>query len=399
MKYNILPVTKSWFIVLMVSCILSACNSVKHSYQSGDFDKAVERSVKKLKSNPKDEETMAYLEASYAKLARKSMDRITFLKKEARPENVLPVYDEMSNLRMYENLIKPLLPLYMESKHRYAAFNFIKDEDLITAKQNAAEYLYAYANKLLNANDRLQARQAYDLYEQLKCIYPEYKDADQKMQQALAQGTNQVYLKIVNNSGAFLYEELEKQITTMPLGDLDVKWVNFSGQAAQDQNSDYQVIVNIRQIIVTPDLQTAPAVRTESKTIQDGWNYVLDAKGNVKKDSAGNDIKTPRYKTIQCVITEYLQQKSSTISGTLDFYDSRNNSLLYSYPFSSNQLFEHPGAIANGDLNALSKESSLKIKSGPIPYPAEIDMLLQAGENLKVQVKNTIRDKMELVSN
>jgi hypothetical protein len=55
----------------------------------------------------------------------------------------------------------------------------------------------------------------------LKCIYPDYKDADQKMNEALAKGTNQAYLKMENNSNAYLFEELEKQITSMPIGDLN----------------------------------------------------------------------------------------------------------------------------------------------------------------------------------
>ena len=62
-------------------------------------------------------------------------------------------------------------------------------------------------------------------------------------------------------------------------------------------------------------------------------------------------------------------------------------------------MFQHPWATANGDLNALSKESRQEIKVGPVPYPTEIDMLLQASEDLKLQVINTIRDKMDLVMN
>ncbi|MEO6167671.1 MAG: hypothetical protein ABIO46_06115 [Chitinophagales bacterium] len=379
--------------------LLASCNSVKHSYRSGDFGKAVERSVKKLSSNPNDEETIAYLEASYSKLYRQSMERITFLRKEDRPENVLPVYDELSALSMYGDLIKPLLPLNMHSKGRVASFNFLKDEDLIAAKQNAAAYLYAYANQLININDRIKARQAYELYNQLKCIYPDYKDVGDRLKEAQLMGTNQVFLKMENNSNAFLFQELEKQITSMPLYDLNADWVNFYGPSGNARMADYNVVVNIRQIIVTPDLQATPNIRTETKSIQDGWNYALDTKGNVKKDSLGNDIKTPKYKTIKCVVTEYLQQKTALIGGTIDYYNARNNSMMYSTPFSSNKVFQHAWATANGDLTALTKESAAAIKIGPAPYPSEIDMLLQGGEDLKLQVKNVIRDKMYLVSN
>jgi hypothetical protein len=306
---------------------------MKQSYQSGNFEKAIEKSVKKLKSDPTNEESILYLEASYAKLNRQTMDRIEFLKKEGRPENVLPVYDALARLRLYEDMIAPLLPLRMASKNRNAGFSFIKDEDLIVAKQHAAEYLYASATKLLSTGNTMDARQAYGQLEELKCIYPDYKDASQKLSEAVAKGTNQVYLKIQNNSGAYLFQELEKEITSMPLGDLNMQWVNFYGGSNQ-QSPDYSIVVNIRQLVVTPDMQGPPSVHTESRTIQDGWQYELDANGNVKKDSSGNDIKVPKYKTIKCVVTEYMQQKSTTLAGTIDFYQSDGNSLLYSYPFS-----------------------------------------------------------------
>src|SRR5258705_13880727 len=103
--------------------------------------------------------------------------------------------------------------------------------------------------------------------------------------------------------------------------------------------------------MVTPDMQLPPNVYTDKKTISDGWKYEYDSHGNVKKDSLGNDIKKPKYKTITCIITEYTEQKSSTITGSIDFYRT-GNSLLYSYPFDVHEIFEHKWATANGDLKA-----------------------------------------------
>lgn len=385
--------------VIVISWVVGGCNAVKHSYRSGDFDKAVEQAVKKLRSNPDHEETISYLEASYAKLYRQRLERITFLKKEGRPENVLPVYDEFSSLVLYGNMIKPLLPLHMASKQRDATFTFVHDEELIEAKKNAAEYLYVFAGQKLNSNNRLQARAAYDLYEQLMCIYPDYKDVAEMYRLAQVQGTNQVFVKLENNSNAMLYAALEQQVTAMPLNDLNEKWVNFYGPPASTRTTDYNIIINIRQIIVSPDLQTTVATRTETKNVADGWTYALDANGNVKKDSLGNDIKTPKTKTIRCGVTEYLQQKTAAINGSIDFYDARRQSLLYSEPFSSNKIFQHSWAIANGDLEALTRESAAMIRVGPAPYPSETDMLLQGEEDLKRQMKQVISNHMDLVRN
>ena len=67
---------------------------------------------------------------------------------------------------------------------------------------------------------------------------------------------------------------------------------------------------------------------SETKEIEDGFDYELDANGNVKKDTAGNDIKIIKYKTIRCNVKELHQFKTARISGTIDYLDNYNNKLL-----------------------------------------------------------------------
>jgi hypothetical protein len=117
------------------------------------------------------------------------------------------------------------------------------------------------------------------------------------------------------------------------------------------------------------------------------------------KDSLGNDIKKPKYKTISCIITEYNQQKSSAIAGSIDFYESRNNTLLYSYPVDIQESFLNKWATANGDLKALSKESADKVNAVQIPFPTEIEMLLKASDDLKMKLKEAVRDHIGLLAN
>src|SRR5262249_7881392 len=158
-----------------------------------------------------------------------------------------------------------------------------------------------------------------------------------------------VNLKIMNNSGAPLFTELEKQLTTISIGDLNSEWVNFSSENNSSQYYDYSVVVNVQQIIMTPDMKLQPQVNIEKRKIQDGWQYEYDSKGNVKKDSSGNDIRKPKYKTISCMVTEYVEQKTCSLAGSVDYHRTGNNSLLYSYPFNVNEVFEYHWATANGD--------------------------------------------------
>ncbi len=160
---------RRWMLLLVLPFLFS-CHTARKSYLSGDFETSIQKAVNKLRHDRTDEESIVYLEAAHAKLNTQTTERISFLRKEGRPENVLPVYDEMSKLKLYDDMIKPLLPLNLASKNRNAQFHFLADEDFIAAKQSAAEYLYAHANQLLASGSRMDARAAYSDLEELRCI-------------------------------------------------------------------------------------------------------------------------------------------------------------------------------------------------------------------------------------
>ncbi|MCS6917052.1 MAG: hypothetical protein NZM08_05160 [Chitinophagales bacterium] len=355
--------------------------------------------MSKLRRNPTDEQTIIYLEAAYDKIFHQKMRQIEFWKKEGKPENAIAIYDELSELRHYQNLIHPLLPLYLPSKKRQASFKWVADADFIAAQRKAADYLYARARTLLATGYRDDARTAYSLLLELDEIFPHYQDVAQLKRQALAQGTNRVLIRAVNNSGAPLFAELEKHITTLPVGNLNDPWISFTNVANPKEQYDYIVVLNIRNLVVSPDLQLPPKTYTETRQVQDGWEFVTDASGNPVKDSTGAYIKVPRFKTISCTVTEYVQQKFATVGGYLEFYRSANNSLLYSYPLNIHKVFEHYWATAHGDLNALSQESLAKTRVGPAIYPSEIGMLVQAADELKIITQNVIRNHAHLLRN
>ena len=81
------------------------------------------------------------------------------------------------------------------------------------------------------------------------------------------------------------------------------------------------IIISIsffRLLNVSPDLiQDKDLI--EKKTVDNGFEYVLDAKGNVMKDTSGNDIKIKKYKEIQCTVIESHQQKDCNITGEIEF--------------------------------------------------------------------------------
>ncbi len=109
----------------------------------------------------------------------------------------------------------------------------------------------------------------------------------------------------------------------------------------------------MKNIGVSPD-QTAVRDSVVKKEVEDGFTYQLDTKGNVMKDTAGNDIRIKKYKTLQCALISTLQTKSCTIEGDIEIIQMNPNKVLKKDPMGANTTFENVSARAVGDIGALN---------------------------------------------
>jgi hypothetical protein len=140
---------------------------------------------------------------------------------------------------------------------------------------------------------------------------------------------------------------------------------------------------------VSPDL-IKEREYVDDKTIEDGWEYVLDKNGNVMKDSSGNDIKIPKKVLIKARVFETYQRKAAHVGGLLEFYDNREREVIYTEPLAVDAIFENYAARYDGDKRALTEESKKKIGNRPAPFPPGENLILQAADLLKPVVKDKI---------
>src|SRR5690606_33996757 len=90
------------------------------------------------------------------------------------------------------------------------------------------------------------------------------------------------------------------------------------------------------------------------KEIVDGWKYKKDQKGNVVKDSLGNDIKIDNIINAKARYFEYEQFKSTQVLADVTYIDLKTNELLDVFPIDSKFVFQHNYATFRGDERALS---------------------------------------------
>jgi len=386
---------KKIIIYLFISILITACSGSRKLMESGNYDAAIHKAVHKLTKKKKEKEIIV-LEQAYKKANERDLEQITFLKKEGNPDNWDQLYTIYYNMNHRQNSIKPLLPLFIKSESRNAVFelrNF--DEELIQTKQKAAEFLYARALSLLDKNTKFDARKAYTDFQTVKKYYPNYKDLDGQIQKAINMGTSYVNFKMKNNTGVPLPPNFQDELTKISLSELNNNWLRYHANEVKDLTYDYTILVNMKNISVSPEA-IKEIQYTESKEVPDGYQYVLDSKGNVKKDTSGNDIKLPKTKLVSCNVLEVYQNKKAIIAGTLDFIDNSSGQLLKTDPISSENFFEFRSATAMGDTNILKPETKAKLGKRPLPFPSNFDMILAAGQTLKGMVKDIIWSHKEL---
>jgi len=384
-------------LLLFISIsILTSCTSIQKELRNGNYDSAFDKALKRVKNNPGKDKYAVLLEAASDKAYTRDIKQIEYWKKEGEPSHLVDIYYQMCAIHNRYNGVEPIMPLHIASKKRDANFKDVADEDLIATKTKAAEYLYAHAVKILGSNNRYEARTAYEELLKVKEFFPGFRDVDEQIQNAFSKGISNVLLNVMNSSNAIMPAGLEKQLTTIDLVGLNSFWVKFDSKANEGTTYDYRVLVHLVKIDASPE-QLLKNKYTDTKKVEDGFEYVLDAKGNVKKDSLGNDMKTKKYKIIACDVIETVQQKDGLVGATVDFYTAQNE-LIYSYPISGMSHWQYMSAVAVGDLNALTDASRAKLAhTVPAPFISDEEIVFLAGEQLKPYLKSAIENNRGLI--
>ena len=210
-----ISLTSAFFLLLF---IVSGCVNTGKLINSGNYDVAIDKSLKKLRKNKSKEKHIEYLKRAFVQANQRDMNRINFLKQEGQPDNSVEIYSTYDQIKRRQEKIRPVLPLYLNGKQVNFAFLDV-DAEIIAWKQQAAGFLYSSALKLLESGDKLDARKAFYQLSQVKDLYQNYKDVDEQLKIAYNKGMNWVYFDIDNNSLNIVPKEFNYELFT--------RWLTF----------------------------------------------------------------------------------------------------------------------------------------------------------------------------
>lgn len=384
-------------LVFIIAVVLSGCGSSKKQLEKGNYDAAIATAVKQLRKDPKDEKQIATLERSYNIVTEQDNERIRFLKMEGKPQNWDEIYIVYRRLSDRQAMVRTVMPLSLGNREINLPYVDYMPE-LVNAKKKAADFYFAHGTELMKSNIKENYRQAFAEFLRAKEYVGDYEGIDSKIQEAKYLGTSRVFVTIQNTTMLKFPKEFEDELLSIDIQSLNSEWVEYH-TVNLDQNTqyDYYINVNVRNIAVSPD-QTAQTDSIAKKEVADGFNYKLDSRGNVMKDSLGNDIKIPKYKTLQCALISTRQTKTCRIDGDIETIQVNPNKVLKKDPIGAQSTFENISARAVGDVAALNESQLQRTKSQIVPFPSDIDMVVRCSETLKMAIRGSIQTNRRLIN-
>lgn len=381
-----------WFF-FMLSFV--SCTSMEKLVETGQYDKAIYYATNKLSGAKVNKvEYVKGLETAFKKATDKDMAYVDKLKNEGNPESwetILSIYRFISDR---QEQIRPLLPLTDENGKK-ANFLFVNTNDLEKeAKEQTINFLYTSAKDFLdearNTKDRIPARKAYEALLKLKNYAARFLDVPQLEREARELGTTKILVNVQNYSQSILPAGLEDEILRLGFRDLDKEWQKFDAFPEKNRVYDLGITLILSHIEVSPGAVNEKSF-VEKKEVSDGFQYALDEKGNVKKDTAGNDIKLPKTKWIEAHILEVFQTKSAGLSGRLEVMDLYTKGIKESRDINAVAVFENRAASFKGDENALTEDTKKKLGNRPTVFPTDAALLLEAARKLRPLVISELR--------
>lgn len=382
------------FLALALALAFSSCRSAQKFVENGDYDRAIDFCVDHLKGKKKkDSDLVMGLEAAFAKAQERDLTRIERLKASGSGESWVEINELYRKIEARQAKIDPLLPLIAKNGHE-AEFAFLAAEKLeLDSRKRASEHFYGRAESLLKkaeTGDRLAAREAYRELGRIDRYFKDYLEKETLKKQARSLGTTHVLFEVENRSVSILPIGFERRLLEFGRRELDSEWLAFHFETAPGLDFDYRAVFKIDRIDVSPE-RISERSFDETATVQDGWEYVLDQKGQVKKDSAGRDIKQKRFIDVRARVIETVQTKAAQVTGYVEVFEAGKKELLERKNVGAEVVFEHRAATFVGDERALSDETRCRLGSRPLPFPTDSDMLVDAAERLKPNLRDELR--------
>jgi tetratricopeptide (TPR) repeat protein len=353
---------KNWLIalsrLLVVIILFDGCKSAEKSLKKGDFDDSVLRSADKLKSSPTHASSIDALKQAYPLALEQHLNDI---KQAQSSENIFKWEPQLDTYIKLNRLFNAVSQCQACSKI-VSPKNFENEEKI--ARHNAANVRYKEATGLLKIGDRESARKAYENFEKVNTILPDFNDVQKKLDLAYEIASFKVVVEQVlvtskryQLSNEYFQDRVNEYLQTNKRLNKFVRFYMPNEAAELKLQPDHIITLQFDDFVVG---QTLIEKNTES----------LVSKDSVKVgEKLVGRSKIPVYGKVTAKFTQ--SRKTILSAGLLDMQitDFKTKRIVNQEKFNGEYNWMCEWAHFNGDERALTAAQLRKCKSQELLPP------------------------------
>lgn len=364
-----------WSSLIVLSFILLGCSAGRRSLERGNYDQAVYKAVNRLQQNTRNQKALQTLSDAYSYAVEDHLDKIREAKLSSDILRWETVIREYENLNALADEIKrcPSCRTAVRAPQKYNA-------EIAEAQLNAAAVRYARGLKLLEEGSRQSAKQAWFDFEKAGQFIPDYKDVNQKMDQAYWAAVIKVVVEPV---------ELRRSV------------YQFSNQYFQNKIYEYLENYERRSFIkfYTPkearkqDLVPDQVLSLNFDDFVVGQTFVKERIEEVSRDSVklgtanGKDV----YGTVKAKVSLFEKTISSAGLLNVQVIDWKTKNTLTQEKMQGSFVWSDKWGSYQGDERALGKDYKVLVNKRESLAPPPQELFVEFTKPLYAQLTDKIR--------
>ena len=358
--------TKGLLAVALI--FIAACSSPKNQFEKGNYEKAVQLSIKKLRKKPSNEKQQAILKAAYGYAVQVSAQKITQQQQSQdrfKWDKVIAQYREMQKL--YGELLQCPGCLKVVTPVDYQT-------ELNEALLQGAQVYVEEGLAALNTQTKAGGRTAFNHFAQAKAYQNTYANIDEYLAQAKLLGTEIIGIsKIpVASKGLEINSAFFLQQLTQALNDLNYRFAEFYPLDYFVQNANEQ-----------GNKPPAPdqIIDLSFDDYFIGQTYLKETRETVVRDSVKVGEVSDSLGRKQAVygrVEAELQLFDKTLESggllNIAIVEPATNTVLFQQKIPSTYVWENHWATYQGDKRALTKAEMELTKNKVLLPPLPQDL-------------------------
>lgn len=361
--------------ILVLLLVLNACSTGRNAYQKGDYKKAVNESVERLRRSPNNKNARIILREGYAEMLNYYEAKINDVQKGTDPnrwEKAMNLYGELN--AAYDNISRcPAANRMVKAQSFRTEYNEMR--------KNAAEAQYQMGINDLNMADRNHAKTAYFHFKRANELLSERNDVRQKIAEAKEKAMVRVLVKPVgihSQMYSLSNDFFENQVMSYLKGANFGEFVAFYSEREGLSYADHVMEMNFDDFMV-------------------GQTYVKEDNFDRKRDNVivgttivNKDSVVNVYGTVSARVKTF--QKTITSSGLLDMKlrNARTGAVEMQRKFTGTFVWEDRWGMFVGDERALAESDKCFVHRTQSPNPAPQVLFVEFTKPIYAQLTDCV---------